>query len=298
MRPLKILTLIAFLTWALALPAQTRDENWKRCEASDWAAAIEACSAIIQSSQETSANKARALYVRGTARRRMGDSANALEDFSQALQLDTNNANIFRGRGRGRVYLLKGENDKAIEDFNQALRIDPAYSDGYVLRGNAYSAKGNYARAVEDFDQALQLNPTSADAFYNRAREFANNGQYERSIPDWNRAIQYKPGDADSYYGRGQAYSHTGDYQRAIQDYTETLRIDPKYASALYLRRRAHLHEGNYLAASADSLRSIGLKLGTSGTLVLLSILAALSIFSATFLFMLFRKRIRPIREA
>jgi len=214
MRPLKILTLIAFLTWALALPAQTRDENWKRCEASDWAAAIEACSAIIQSSQETSANKARALYVRGTARRRMGDSANALEDFSQALQLDTNNANIFRGRGR--VYSL----------------------------------------------------------------------------------VQYKPGDADSYYGRGQAYSHTGDYQRAIQDYTETLRIDPKYASALYLRRRAHLHEGNYLAASADSLRSIGLKLGTSGTLVLLSILAALSIFSATFLFMLFRKRIRPIREA
>jgi len=60
---------------------------------------------------------------------------------------------------RGVAYNALGENRLAIEDFTQALKLDSDNAEVYYARGNAYRIVGVYLRAIEDYGQALQLEP-------------------------------------------------------------------------------------------------------------------------------------------
>ncbi|GHT91375.1 hypothetical protein FACS1894140_1870 [Spirochaetia bacterium] len=44
----------------------------------------------------------------------------------------------------------KGDIDKAIEEYTQAISIDPNDADAYLNRGNAYYDKGDYDRVITD----------------------------------------------------------------------------------------------------------------------------------------------------
>jgi hypothetical protein len=104
--------------------AQDRDPQWNRCVLYDEHGklragaspdlAIGACTAIIQSSQET---------------------ANGL-------------AAAFLNRGRG--YAGKRDYDRAIQDYDQAIRLDPNNAAAFSSRGNAYNHKHEYDRAIQD----------------------------------------------------------------------------------------------------------------------------------------------------
>ena len=76
------------------------------------------------------------------------------------------------------------ESDKAIEDCSQAIQLNPNGADAFSNRGGAYRAKGQYDRAIEDLNQAIRLNPNDADLFNNRGLAYNEKGQYDRGIED------------------------------------------------------------------------------------------------------------------
>ena len=55
----------------------------------------------------------------------------------------------------------KGSYDQAIDDFNQALEIDSFYADAYYNRGITWFDKGNLQQALADIEKALNLKPTN-----------------------------------------------------------------------------------------------------------------------------------------
>ena len=58
---------------------------------------------------------------------------------------------------RGVAYHALGQYQRAIQDYDQALRLNSAFADAYLNRGKAYEALGQPQRAWEDFRQAQQL---------------------------------------------------------------------------------------------------------------------------------------------
>ncbi len=69
------------LSGSAVLRGQTRDENWKRCGGNDPDRAIEACSALIQSGQDTGINLAAVFYDRALAYAHKGDYDLAIQDL-------------------------------------------------------------------------------------------------------------------------------------------------------------------------------------------------------------------------
>ncbi len=58
---------------------------------------------------------------------------------------------------RGVGNLADGRFADAIADFTQAIEFDPQRANAYRLRGIAYKNIGEEARAEADYDKALQL---------------------------------------------------------------------------------------------------------------------------------------------
>jgi tetratricopeptide (TPR) repeat protein len=102
----------------------SRDQTWKICQdASRGMAAVDACTSLIQSGQETDRTLTYLHYNRGMALAR-----------------------------RGRTQM-------AIEDFDAALKQDPQFAVALYQRGLAYQTLGQTIRAEEDLRRARQLNP-------------------------------------------------------------------------------------------------------------------------------------------
>ena len=61
-----------------------------------------------------------------------------------------------------------GEYERAVEDYTQALQVDPHNSYAYYNRGVTRDRSGDYEGAIADFTQAIGLDPANADFFHNR----------------------------------------------------------------------------------------------------------------------------------
>src|SRR6185312_14161092 len=170
--------LIGCVMMAVVFPAwaQTRSENIARCEGDDPDAAIESCTALLQSGQETAANIS-AFY-----------------------------------NNRGAAYCQKGLYDQALADENKAIALNPNLAAAYINRGSVYAHQGRYDLAVADESRAIALNDAKylALAYGNRGNHYSDTGHYVQAIEDLNRAIALEPNHATFYNNRAWAYHMKG----------------------------------------------------------------------------------------
>ncbi|MBR1761157.1 MAG: tetratricopeptide repeat protein [Schwartzia sp.] len=150
--------------------------------------------------------------------------------------------------------------DEMIADYSRALAIDPNDADIYRYRGHAYKRKQMYDEAIADFSRALALNPSNADAYFNRAYAYQNKGLYDEAIADFSRGLDIKP-NATDYTNRAQLYSKKGLYDEAIADFSQAIAVhsddvvsfDPLSKDLLYFYRgNAYFDKGLYDKAIAD----------------------------------------------
>lgn len=158
-------------------------------------------------------------YNRGLFSFNNGDYADAIEDWTSAIQLNPNYVLAYNKRAW--AYDKTGEADKAIDDWEAVLRISPAHSaagkslkGACLARGTARYNKEDYDGAIADFSRAIELDPKED---YHGAEDF---------IP----IIGLDQYNAIAYYNRGCVYSNIGDYDHAIADWEAALKIDPNNA--------------------------------------------------------------------
>ena len=82
----------------------------------------------------------------------------------------------------------RGDYQGAIEDFTQALRLNPQDAIAFNNRGLAYANQGDYQPAIADYNQALRLNPQDAEAYYNRGLAYRKLGDTQQAITDLRKA--------------------------------------------------------------------------------------------------------------
>jgi lipoprotein NlpI len=159
-RFLLVSTLGAVFLVLLSGSAQTpsRDENWTRCQDNNPDLSIGACTALIESSAESPANRATAFHNRGDRYLRKGEGDKAIADYDAAIRLKPDDAVAFNNRGD--AYLDRGEYDKAAADFDAAIRLNPDYVGAFNRRGYSNLFAGRFAVAASDFQKSMGLGAT------------------------------------------------------------------------------------------------------------------------------------------
>jgi tetratricopeptide (TPR) repeat protein/TolB-like protein len=191
-----------------------------------------------------------ALRYRGLSYYALNDYDRAIADYTQVIRLKPNDANAYTSRGL--AYDAKGDYDRTIDDYTQAISLDPNDAYAYMSRGDAYYYQDDYDQAIDDYTQAIRLDPNDDLAYYWRGDVYRNKGDYDRAIADYTQAIRLDPNDDFVYYWRGLAYYYKEDYNRAIADFTQAIRIDPDDTYAYLNRGRAYNNKEDYNRARAD----------------------------------------------
>ena len=94
-----------------------------------------------------------------------GDDALAVRFYTRALEHgwlnEADRARVLFNRGA--AYRRLGDYDWAIEDYGNAIKLQPDFAEAFHNRGIAYHLKGEQAKAVLDFQAAHQLRPNDLD---------------------------------------------------------------------------------------------------------------------------------------
>jgi tetratricopeptide (TPR) repeat protein len=245
--------------------AQTPAGDLTRCGDTNADTSISACTEIIDAKGQADSTErdtlAKAFTYRGFSYFKKNQADRAIEDFTQAIRLDANNAWAFANRGN--AYFNKHQYELALKDYDQALTLNPVgYPTLFYGRGAIYNAQGEPAKAIEQFDEAIRQQPDFPEAFNNRGIAFFNNAQFGRAVDDYTQALHLRPDYLSPLQNRGNAYAAKGQYDQAIEDYGKAIELRPAPA-AFRNRGNAYRAKGDYEKALADLNASIHLAAST-----------------------------------
>ena len=194
----------------------------------------------------------------------------ALQEFDQAIAIDSKFVAAYRGRGI--AYYQKIDDERAIAELDQAIRLNPKDTEAYHTRGLVYFFRGyinesidDLDRAIADFTSVIRINSKYAEAYlfrgqsYSQKNYFRQINEFDREIEDYTNAIRVNPNYAGAYIQRGISYSRKGDFDRAIADITSGLRIEPNNDNAYFERGMAFSKKSDFVHAIADFTSAIRL---------------------------------------
>jgi tetratricopeptide (TPR) repeat protein len=142
---------------------------WTRCAGGKGVSSngqIGGCTSVIQSGRQSPQNLVKAFSNRGNAFFGKGDYRRAIQDYSQVINLDPNNATAFDNRCWTRAAL--GLLADALQDCEQSLQLRPNEQSTLSTRGFVHLKSGALDAAIADYNAALATNPQNPYALYGR----------------------------------------------------------------------------------------------------------------------------------
>ena len=129
------------------------------------------------------------LLEQGVKKLQQEDYLGALETFTEAIRLDSNNADIYYLRGI--TYSQVKSYQRAVEDYKQAIRLNPNFAEAYFKQGVAYSKLENLEKALESYNQVIRLNPNIIGAYANRGSIYKQLGNLQKAKADFQQVISF-----------------------------------------------------------------------------------------------------------
>jgi tetratricopeptide (TPR) repeat protein len=215
------------------------------------------------------------------------DPSKAVDDLTQAIALDPNEADYYARRGEARIAL--NQKSLAIADFDAALRRRPQDASALIHRAELQLEAGSKAKALADADAALRIDTSGTSEGLHIAALYADAGEYDRAINAWDiwikanpasgsladalslrclyrgamgrdldqalndcdRAVELRPGADGPLQNRGLVHVKQGEYALAIVDYDLAL-VDKNTALSLYGRGVAKMRQGRDYDGNTD----------------------------------------------
>ena len=160
----------------------------------------------------------------GNEKYNLYDYKGAIEDYSLAIEGDSNLAIAYNNRGLAKINLNRSipnypPKDKdsikksILSDYNMAIKLSPKMFEVYL-------------------NKAIALNPKYSLAYYNRAVAKRNSSfigaEYQDIMDDCTKAIDLNPNFAPSYIARAEIKEILNDFKGVLEDYSTAIKLCPK----------------------------------------------------------------------
>ena len=138
------------------------------------------------------------LFMRGVSQSLIKQYTNAVNTYSEAIQLNPANPFLYINRATTRAEMI--DFISSIDNSYQSITLDSDPSK----RLNSTSARTySYDEAIDDVNKAIKLYPEFAEAYFNRANLMAISGKLPEAYDDYTRAIELNANLGEAYYNRG-----------------------------------------------------------------------------------------------
>ncbi len=140
----------------------------------------------------------------GLSKRENGDFKGAIQDFNEAIKVNSKNSKAYYWR----AFVKHDINDYegAIEDCNKTIEIDPKFADAYFERGVIKFTKlMDFEGAYSDYSLAIKINPNNPIYYSNRATviKYLPNLDPKNIISDCTKAIELDQKNGEYFFQRG-----------------------------------------------------------------------------------------------
>ena len=229
--------------------------------AGSWTWKAAACSRLEKWSEAIIGLKQAIAVNPGVAKeyRRLGRpvAKHAIEFFNQQQQRGQADVGTFRSRGLAHQFLR--DHEKAIEDFTAALNRDSDHTESLIRRGQSFAQLGDHESAIEDFRTVIRTDRNSHRARYWRAVSRHETGQTQKALVDIVKAIRSAPKLAAYHILHGELLNKVGKRQKSISAFDRAARLDATDPSIYRRRASVLMQQKEHLAAIRDLSRSLEL---------------------------------------
>ena len=118
-----------------------------------------------------------------------GNINNSIIYLNEAIEIEPNDARFYISRG-----CFKGteSHEDAIEDYTKAIEIESNNVFAYRLRGDSKRKLGDYQGAINDYSKAIEIYPNKAYLYKYRAESKRKLGDNEGADEDDRKAEKLK----------------------------------------------------------------------------------------------------------
>lgn len=120
-----------------------------------------------------------------------------------------------------------GNFQEAVNNFSECIDIDKENPIVFILRSSAYYGLKQYDKAMSDIYSALALDQSVAGAYEQKGLIEWTTGNLQVALADYDKAISINPNDSISFMNRGQIKRDIGNLDGALEDFTSALELDP-----------------------------------------------------------------------
>lgn len=103
----------------------------------------------------------------------------------------------------GMEYINEGDTENAIQKFSKAVEIDPKFAFAWDNLGISYRKNKQYEQAIEAYLKSLEIYPEGRLPLLNIAITYNLNQQYSEAVTYYEKFIDVYSEDPEGYYGLG-----------------------------------------------------------------------------------------------
>lgn len=178
--------------------------------------------------QEEAAETASSALARGDAAFQQLQFAEAAEEYSTAIRLDSTLAQAYLMRGQ--VRWMSQQYGSAVDDLDRALDLDSSLAWAHFFRGSSYFSLDSLALALDDLQTAADAQELPAEdrarAHRMRAIVFMSTDRYGEGIEAMDEAIGLRPDLPLYVFERGLLASAADRPAEAAADLERFLAMD------------------------------------------------------------------------
>ncbi|XP_077284742.1 stress-induced phosphoprotein 1 [Arctopsyche grandis] len=106
---------------------------------------------------------------------------------------------------KGNAALSNGDYDEAIDFYTQAIEVDPTNHVLYSNRSAANATKGDYEASLEDANKTIELNPTWVKGYCRQGTTLSFLGRHEEAVAAYKKGIVLEPTNTQCLHGLAEA---------------------------------------------------------------------------------------------
>jgi tetratricopeptide (TPR) repeat protein len=241
---------------------------------------------------------AKLYYGRGLELQEMDSHADAIADFTAAINLSPANLDYYSARAQS--YSASAQYAKALADLDFMIKHTAdlpnrnhwAYNQKAIIymaqknydaainiytmqlkkkrdaeslgnRSHCYEREKRYAEELKDLNETISLAPYETKWYRRRAETLEHLNRWKEAIPDYSKVIELDAENVGDYVHRADARVMCGDLKNALVDYTAAIKMEPGFATAYSGRAKVYAKLGDAAKANADMEKARKLELKT-----------------------------------